>query len=161
METRASIESSSDRLKGLLGNESALVRYMFEAMDIADRIIGDRGEPLFPILRPTEPLALKSLDAYRHHCRELIARVEAGEDTRPATDAELLCACLDASLIAPPTSLYGGLIGMLCVRVLGDLPPGLEVTGGPREPYPGAYDEELATLRRRFRQDWRRLPHNG
>ncbi|MFI7641885.1 hypothetical protein [Nonomuraea sp. NPDC049400] len=33
---------------------------------------------------------------YRAHCRELLSRVIAGEDTRPGTAAEAVCAMIDA-----------------------------------------------------------------
>jgi hypothetical protein len=35
------------------------------------------------------------------HCRELLERVAAGEDTRPGTDAEVIVICMRMSLIAP------------------------------------------------------------
>lgn len=38
---------------------------------------------------------------YRSHCRELLARVVAGEDTRPPTNAEVAAACCETSLVGP------------------------------------------------------------
>jgi hypothetical protein len=38
---------------------------------------------------------------YRAHCREILARVVACEDTRPGTAAECCCACCETSQVAP------------------------------------------------------------
>jgi hypothetical protein len=49
----------------------------------------DRVWKSFKLLRPTFDLS----DAvYRHHCREILDRVAAEEDTRPGTKAEVLAA---------------------------------------------------------------------
>ncbi len=66
----------------------------------------DRG-PLwrsFSLLRPTHDRPWPEL-VYRIHCRELLDRVAAGADTRPATDAEKLAVLSAASQAAP---LNGG-----------------------------------------------------
>jgi hypothetical protein len=66
----------------------------------------DRG-PLwrsFSLLRPTHDRPWPEL-VYRTHCRELLDRVAAGTDTRPATDAEKLAVLSAASQAAP---LNGG-----------------------------------------------------
>lgn len=57
---------------------------------------------------------------YRAHCRELLDRVAAGTDTRPGTAAEVCCALLHTSLLAPLTSAATG----LCLRMwqAADLP---------------------------------------
>lgn len=46
---------------------------------------------------------------YRAHCRELLARVVAGEDTRPGTAAEVICVLRHASVISPLKSFATGL----------------------------------------------------
>ncbi|RAS59474.1 hypothetical protein C8D87_11486 [Lentzea atacamensis] len=46
---------------------------------------------------------------YRAHCRELLDRVVAGEDTRPGTAAEVICLLHNTSLISPLTSAATGL----------------------------------------------------
>lgn len=47
---------------------------------------------------------------HQAHCRELLERVAAGEDTRPGTDAEVIVICMRMSLVAPlntpGTTLY-------------------------------------------------------
>ncbi|ACU77797.1 hypothetical protein Caci_8984 [Catenulispora acidiphila DSM 44928] len=66
----------------------------------------DRG-PLwgsFSLLRPASDRPWPEL-LYRTHCRELLDRVAAGADTRPATDAEKLAVLSAASQTAP---LNGG-----------------------------------------------------
>jgi hypothetical protein len=66
----------------------------------------DRG-PLwrsFSLLRPTHDHPWPEL-VYRTHCRELLDRIAAGTDTRPATDAEKLAVLSVASQRAP---LNGG-----------------------------------------------------
>ncbi len=56
----------------------------------------------FKLLTPThDPMATEFV--YRSHVRELLRRVGRGEDTRPATWAEIACACAEASRLAPMT----------------------------------------------------------
>ncbi|MDP4510309.1 hypothetical protein [Nonomuraea turcica] len=62
----------------------------------------------WPLLKPTRVL-ISTEFVYRAHCRELLDRVTAGQDTRPGTAAEACCACCHASLIAPLTSYAAGL----------------------------------------------------
>lgn len=65
----------------------------------------DRG-PLwnsFSLLRPIQERPWPEL-VYRTHCRELLDRVAAGTDTRPATDAEKLAVLSVASQRAPLNS---------------------------------------------------------
>lgn len=58
-----------------------------------------------PILQQASPAEF----VYRSHCRELLERVASGQDTRPATDAEIACMCCEASLVAPLTTAAVGL----------------------------------------------------
>lgn len=48
---------------------------------------------------------------YRSHCREILERVAAGQDTRPGTAAEVAIACCESSQLAPLTSTGAGLYG--------------------------------------------------
>lgn len=52
---------------------------------------------------------MKKEHVYRAHCRELLERVAAGQDTRPGTAAEICIACCEASQVAPLTSTAAGL----------------------------------------------------
>jgi hypothetical protein len=47
--------------------------------------------------------------AYRSHVQEILSRVIAGEDTRPATNAEMIMALIDVSQMAPMNTLGSGL----------------------------------------------------
>jgi hypothetical protein len=58
-----------------------------------------------PVLNQIRPAEF----VYRSHFRELLARVAGGRDTRPATDAELACACCYATLQIPPGTVATGL----------------------------------------------------
>jgi hypothetical protein len=58
-----------------------------------------------PILQQAGPAEF----VYRSHYRELLERVAAGQDTRPATDAEIACLCCEASLVAPLSTAAAGL----------------------------------------------------
>jgi hypothetical protein len=52
------------------------------------------------LLKPTHPL-MRTEFVFRAHCRELIGRVVAGEDTRPGTSVEAINALSEASSLAP------------------------------------------------------------
>lgn len=54
----------------------------------------------FKLLLPTSE-RMRTEFVYRAHCRELLERVAAGQDTRPGTDAELAVALCEMSLQAP------------------------------------------------------------
>lgn len=62
----------------------------------------------FSLLIPThERMATEFV--YRSHCRDLLDRIATGEDTRPATAAEIWCAMRQVSLRAPLRSSAAGL----------------------------------------------------
>ncbi len=50
----------------------------------------------FKLLTPSHEL-MGTEFVYRSHCRQILDRLAAGQDTRPGTDAEIACACADAS----------------------------------------------------------------
>lgn len=106
----------------------------------------------FKVLCPSPVLRGKAPRVYRSHCRELLRRVARGQDTRPPTRAELLCAVSDASLVAPFNQAGAAAYEYLSRRVmgptaykkvLGDVPPA-------REPWPGAIGELLRPLRKKL-----------
>lgn len=70
----------------------------------------------FRLLKPTGRLGDKAEFVYRAHCREILERVAAGADTRPATDAEMIVALGQASLVAPFKSSAFGLYVRLFER---------------------------------------------
>ncbi|UUV32155.1 hypothetical protein NQK81_01520 [Amycolatopsis roodepoortensis] len=64
----------------------------------------------FSLLAPNFALERMRFEiVYRAHCRELLDRVAAGEDTRPGTAAEVCCAMYNTSLLSPLTSAATGL----------------------------------------------------
>lgn len=69
----------------------------------ADRIFHS-----FLLLTPTHE-RMETEFVYRSHARELLDRVAAGADTRPATAAEICCAMLEVSLRTPLKSAAMGL----------------------------------------------------
>lgn len=108
----------------LLGDEAdglfAVLAGAFERMEWSEEEISaaqvrhperaDRIWHSFCLLVPNDGLARMSYEnVYRSHCREILDRVAAGEDTRPGTAAEICCAMLASSLLAPLTSAATGL----------------------------------------------------
>lgn len=69
---------------------------------------GDLLHHSFPLLRPTHKLMTTEF-VYRSHCKELLARLVDGADTRPGTAAEVCCMCSDLSQIAPFRTSAAGL----------------------------------------------------
>jgi hypothetical protein len=62
----------------------------------------------FTLLKSTHDL-MGTEFVFRAHCRELLDRVAAGEDTRPGTAAEVCCISHDVSLATPMTTPATGL----------------------------------------------------
>lgn len=98
----------------------------------------------FLLLQPTRPLRGKVVEVYQAHSEELLERVVQGQDTRPGTRAEVLCALLDGALKAPPTAAYGNLAEVLFQQVM---PQRLEPTLAP-EQWTGQHSEYLLEFRR-------------
>jgi len=59
---------------------------------------------------------------YRAHARELLDRVAAGADTRPATAAELCLACVEVSQQAPMHGAGAGLFFRMWLHAFPDHP---------------------------------------
>lgn len=121
----------------------------------------DRG-PLwnsFRLLRPTHERAWPEL-VYRAHCRELLDRVAAGLDTRPATDAEKIAVLSAASQTAPLNSGAETLYLRIGTRMFPDIFEGIgdvldveayEKVNGSRA------DDYEAQLARKLNQPWRKI----
>lgn len=75
----------------------------------------------FSLLTPTHDLMVTEF-VYRAHCRELLDRVAAGEDTRPGTAVEVCCVCYEASQRAPLTSPATGLYMRMWSQAFPDKP---------------------------------------
>lgn len=67
----------------------------------------------FTLLTPTGDMSALAPFVYESHARELLARVVAGQDTRPGTAAEVCLACRTASAVAPLTDTAAGLYGRM------------------------------------------------
>jgi hypothetical protein len=63
----------------------------------------DKAAQLHGSFKLTEPTfdLMHTEGVYRGHCRELLERVAAGEDTRPPTAAEISIVCSETSLRGP------------------------------------------------------------
>jgi hypothetical protein len=95
---------------------------------------------------------------YRAHCREILDRVAAGEDTRPGTAAEVCSAMVNTSLLAPLTSAASGLY--LRMWQAAGLPELDEITGasGHHEALErSTIDDHERSARRRLATADRRL----
>ncbi|MFD5610469.1 hypothetical protein [Kitasatospora sp. NPDC127060] len=112
----------------------------------------------FLLLQHTPPLE-KVPRLYRAHVREVLDRVATGQDTRPATDAELLAA-LSASSVQVPLSPSAA---CLVARLLARLPSGetlpiaaevLDVEGYERL-FAGEADAHARQLQARLTRHWR------
>jgi hypothetical protein len=116
--TMTATETMTATLEGTLGGLDALLCGLFEQMEHAEDEIqaARRRHPQaadllyhsFSLLTPTHELMGQEF-VYRAHCRELLARVAAGQDTRPGTAAEVAIACSEASQVAPLASTVAGL----------------------------------------------------
>ncbi len=110
----------------------------------------------FCLLRPT--LDMNEM-VYRAHCRELLERLVADEDTRVPTAAEVVLVCRNISLITPINGA-GTLVYMRAWRrAFPDLPAFESLELESYEHVSGSRADELesAVLRRVARSD-RRLP---
>lgn len=115
----------------------------------------------FELLLPTHDL-MRTEFVYRAHCRELLERVAARKDTRPATDAELALACAGASQLAPLTEAATGLYFRVWSRAF---PSRAVVDEHTRSHYEALHGERIDTLERttrtKARQDWRKFDRNS
>ena len=97
-----------DALSRVLGEIALVLRQLDwaeEEMSHAQELHPDDADVLYHavgLLVPTHSRMTAEF-VYRSHCRELLGRAGRGEDTRPATWAEIACACSEASMVAPMT----------------------------------------------------------
>ena len=101
------------RVRDILGSGLASVlESTFSKMEIAEDEIArarggktapDRSDPLWCSFKLMAPYIEMTDVAYRVHCRELLERVAAGEDTRPGTDGEIMMVLSETSMQAPLT----------------------------------------------------------
>jgi hypothetical protein len=115
----------------------------------------------FGLLRPTHD-GMGTESAYRSHCRELLARVAKGGDTREATDVEVALACHDISLVTPINS-SATVVYMRAFRRAFPTYPGFEnLDLRSYEHVSGFFADELESLTyRKLRRPERVLPTRG
>ncbi|MFC0622833.1 hypothetical protein [Kribbella deserti] len=148
-----------DAMKALLGSDAAAIFGLFDQLDEAEDEIRaamrrhpDSADTLWhsmSLLQPTPPLGGRHR-AFSAHCRELLERVAAGTDTRLATDAEMLCALLEAALAAPLNSAGYGLAGRLWNRTFPSLDSPYDDQPHYESLYAARIDADEADLRRRL-----------
>lgn len=98
----------------------------------------------FLVLRPR----IKMTPAlYRGHCKQLLDRMIAGQDTRPGTYAEMLMGMAEASLKAPFNQGGYYIYFWLFDKCGFDAPAETEI---PRPPWDGYLQEELPAMERKF-----------
>jgi hypothetical protein len=157
------------RVAELLGSDlTNVVGTVFHDMSIAEEEIArargtettDRDDPVwnaFRLLLATHPV-MRTEFVYRAHVRELLARVAAGEDTRPGTDAEILGGISEASQAMPLSRALVCLQARLFKRALPDkyelIADDLDLDTYERTDGREADDWERK-LRHKARQDWR------
>ncbi len=115
----------------------------------------------FPLLTPTHRLMTTEF-VYRGHVTELLARVAAGEDTRPGTAAEVCLAMSEMSLQAPLNGTGMGVYLSAWALAFPDTPI-MDAAAGRLEHYQwteGGEQIERAVrdARRRLAAAWRVLP---
>jgi hypothetical protein len=109
----------------------------------------------FDLLRPTHDL-MRTEFVYRAHCRELLERAAAGQDTRPGTDAEVALVCAGESEHAPLTEAATGLYFRVWARAFPSRAVVDEQTRDHYEAMHGTSIDRLErTTRTKARQDWR------
>lgn len=115
-----------------------------------------RPTPIF--LSPNNGAALLASEVLmRAHTRELCERIDRGQDTRPATDAEIIAALGRASQLTPLRASAVCLMGRLWVR-RGMPKGGMDVLelDSYEKVHGRAADDMEAEARHKLRQDWRR-----
>lgn len=99
---------------------------------------------------------MKTEFVYRSHCRELLQRIVAGEDTRLGTAAECCIACCETSQHAPLN--IGGFGFYMRMWSKAEFPD----IDFPREHHEAiageVIDENERDIRRKLSRDWRQLP---
>ncbi|MFY1688146.1 hypothetical protein [Plantactinospora sp. WMMB782] len=152
------IESLMGDLMGQLESAFAAMEWAEEEIEAARKRhpeADDRIWKSFLLLQPTHDLMRVEM-TYRAHCRELLDRVAAGEDTRPGTAAECCIALCETSQAGPLRESAAGLYfrmwekaGLTKLEGSSDVLVHYEALKG------ATIDRDEAWLRNKLRQDWR------
>lgn len=108
------------------------------------------------------PWWMDSEAVYRAYVRELLDRVAAGEDTRPATAAEVALGCARYMMAVKPAEVVTGLVHRMWLAAFPGYPVYDDLAKQVRwyewDVGRGKMDDLEAELRRRLRQPRRHLP---
>lgn len=153
----AAVPASSE-LATLLDDITCLLGGMFDQIDWAEDEItqaqsrhpasSDLLHHSFELLAATDELMTQQF-VYRAHCRELLDRLAGGQDTRPATTVEVICACCRTSMIAPMTTTGAGLYFRLWARAFPHKPV---LPDGQRKHYEALHGEAIDDLEDQLRR---------
>jgi hypothetical protein len=112
--TREARSILGDALSDVVSDAFDQMTWAEEEIEQAQRCHPERSATIYhafellvpsPVLQQVGPAEF----VHRSHYRELLERVADGEDTRPATDAEIACACSEASRAVPLNTTATGL----------------------------------------------------
>lgn len=122
----------------------------------AEEELARAGNPpgVFPLLMPGV-LTTFGVELYRAHCRELIARAAADNDTRPGTDAEVLAVMMETAARAPLRAQGQAVAEQLFAKLMPEAAVRLLENSPAREVWPGQVAEDVAAIRKRIAQAWR------
>jgi hypothetical protein len=156
------VDEAANLVREVLGKGADRIMRIFDIMGVAEEEIAEReagfsGEArarihdAFRYLAPNELVSAATTDVYRHHVREILDRIDLGEDVRPATKAEVMVLISRASLEAPPTYEAGALM----LDIFNEVFPKkrMPVEGHFAAVKASEKDELLAELRRKGARD--------
>ena len=138
-----------------VADASAVMDWAEDEIARAIRRHSDHADALyhsFGLIRPRDiGPGMGSEFVYRSHAAELLGRVAAGADTRPATAAELCLVCCEASLRTPLHGPTAGVYFRMWLRAFPDRP----ITPGQADEqvhYEKLYGTQIDDLERTLRQ---------
>ncbi|WP_329060514.1 hypothetical protein [Amycolatopsis sp. NBC_01480] len=149
--TTQSLQELLDDTNNAVGGILACLEWAEDEIQAAMRRHPDAEDTLWHsniLLCPTDHLRLTTEWVFRSHCRELLERVASGDDTRPATDAEICCATLVIATRIPIRSAAFGMQMRLWHRAF----PGKEVMQADKiAHYEALFGNEMLDLEREAR----------
>jgi len=137
------VSNPLETMTAALGKTASDVTWCLKAVEVADRMAGD-DRVLFHAMRPNSPFRNVIFKIYEAHCRELAERRNEGGNLDCYTDAEILLAACEVSLVAPLSDLGAAVYAEVFERVMG-IPSPVTV----REAWPGQVNEEIASIKRK------------
>ena len=150
--TMARLEGVFDLMKVA---EDEIQVVVLRLLDEGDEEGATRAWNAFSALAPSETMRTRAPAVYRHHVRELVERAGAGGDLRDGTRAEAMLAISEATV----ASRLDRDVELLALRIAQEIFPEADLLDafGDREGYDGAVGEKLHEVRRRLRDEDRKL----